>query len=426
MPFRINEGGTAKLKASVPHRDGSFLLFWTTGCGRNLTAVPLSQSYIPEVKPLPTTGEILSRAVRIVIKVGTSTLTHASGKLNYASLEKIVRETTDLKHQGKEIILVTSGAVGAGIGRTNYAGRPNSVQEKQALAAIGQGILMHAYEKLFAEYGQIIAQVLLTRADVADRKHYANSYRTFLTLLQFGAIPIVNENDTVATEEIKFGDNDTLSALVASMVNADLLVILSDINGLYTADPRRQKDARLIPVVEKITGELEECAAGAGTARGTGGMRTKIAAAKIATNSGAAVLLANGQEAWVVRRALAGEQIGTVFLPQKPSVASRKRWFAFGAISRGAVTVDKGAEQALRQEGKSLLPSGVVAVAGSFLAGQSIRIISLEGQEIGCGIVNYPAADLQKLAGKQTADIEAILGYKNGDEVIHRDALVLV
>lgn len=371
------------------------------------------------------TRQSLGEAKRIVVKVGTSTLTHSTGKLNLQGIEKLVRELSDLANQGKQILLVTSGAVGAGMDRLGLKEKPRTIPEKQAAAAVGQGILMHAYEKLFGEYGQVVAQVLLTREDSVNRSRYANSRNTFMTLLSMGVIPVVNENDAVAVDELKIGDNDTLSAMVASIVEADLLIILSDIEGLYTANPQTDRAATLIPEVSDITPAVEELAGGPGSDKGTGGMYTKIQAAKIAVNSGAVMVIASGARPGVVREILSGAPVGTIFLPKVNRLQVRKRWLAFGARIRGAVTVDKGCEQAILR-GASLLAAGIKAVEGEFVHGNTVRILTAEGREIARGIANYSAAETRLIMGAHTNEIAAILSGKPYDEVIHRDNMVLL
>ncbi|HWQ61842.1 MAG TPA: glutamate 5-kinase [Negativicutes bacterium] len=371
------------------------------------------------------TRQSLGEAKRIVVKVGTSTLTHSTGKLNLQGIEKLVRELSDLANQGKQILLVTSGAVGAGMDRLGLKEKPKTIPEKQAAAAVGQGILMHAYEKLFGEYGQVVAQVLLTREDSVNRSRFANSRNTFMTLLSMGVIPVVNENDAVAVDELKIGDNDTLSAMVASIVEADLLVILSDIEGLYTANPQTDPAATLISEVADITPAIEELAGGPGTDKGTGGMYTKIQAAKIAVNSGVVMVIASGARSGVVRDILGGAPVGTIFLPKVNRLQVRKRWLAFGARIRGAVSVDKGCEQAILR-GASLLAAGIKAVDGEFEHGNTVRIVTAEGREIARGIANYNAAETRLIMGAHTNEIAAILGGKPYDEVIHRDNMVLL
>jgi glutamate 5-kinase len=338
----------------------------------------------------------------------------------------LARELSDLANQGKEIILVTSGAVGAGMDRLGLAERPKTMPEKQAAAAVGQGILLHTYEKFFGEYGQVVAQVLLTREDSVKRTRYANSRNTLMTLLAMGVIPIINENDAVAVDELKIGDNDTLSAMVASIVDADVLIILSDIEGLYTANPQTDPGARLLPEVSDITPEIEALAGGPGSKQGTGGMYTKIQAAKIAVNSGVAMVIASGGREGVVRDVLSGVEVGTIFLSKENRLQVRKRWLAFGARVGGTVTVDKGCERALLKGGSSLLAAGVKAVDGEFEPGTTIGILTAEGREIARGIANYSAAETKKIMGAHTYEIAAILGSKPYDEVVHRDNMVLL
>ncbi len=371
------------------------------------------------------TRQSLGEAKRIVVKVGTSTLTHSTGKLNLQGIEKLVRELSDLANQGKQILLVTSGAVGAGMDRLGLKEKPKTIPEKQAAAAVGQGILMHAYEKLFGEYGQVVAQVLLTREDSVNRSRYANCRNTFMTLLSMGVIPIVNENDAVAVDELKIGDNDTLSAMVASIVEADLLINLSDIEGLYTANPQTDPTATLIAEVADITPAIEELAGGPGSDKGTGGMYTKIQAAKIAVNSGVVMVIASGARPGVVREILSGAPVGTIFLPKVNRLQVRKRWLAFGARIRGSVTVDKGCEQAILR-GASLLAAGIKAVEGGFEHGNTVRIVTAEGREIARGIANYSATETRLIMGAHTNEIASILGGKPYDEVVHRDNMVLL
>lgn len=361
---------------------------------------------------------------RIVIKVGSSTLSYSNGKLNINQMEKLVRQLADLRNSGKEVILVTSGAGVAGMGRLGLSCKPKTIPEKQATAAIGQGLLMHMYEKLFSEYGIVAAQVLLTREDMMDRKRFLNARNALNALLQLEAVPIVNENDTIAVEEIKFGDNDTLSALVACLVDADFLIMLSDIDGLYTGNPATNKKASLIPLVSDISDEIEKLAGGSGSSLGTGGMTTKIQAAKVAMNSGFPMIIAHGKEEKVIQRILNGEQVGTLFLPNENKLHSKKRWIAFGSNVQGKVFVDEGARNALAKEGKSLLPTGILDVEGDFDIGNTVSVCC-GSCEIGRGIVNYPAKDVSMIKGKKTRDIQKVLGHKDFDEVIHRDNFVL-
>ncbi len=368
----------------------------------------------------------LAEAKRVVVKVGTSTLTHSTGKPNLFRIEQLAKELADLANQGKEIILVSSGAVGAGMDRLGLKERPKTIPEKQAAAAVGQGLLMHIYEKAFSEYGQVVAQVLLTREDSVNRSRYANSRNTLRTLLSHGVIPIVNENDAVAIDELKIGDNDTLSAMVANIVDADLLIILSDIDGLYTANPQTDPTATLVHELADITEEVEASAGGAGTTRGTGGMYTKIQAAKMVINSGIAMVIASGLEKDAIRRVLQGEKIGTLFLSRENRLQFRKRWLAFGSRVKGCIQVDEGCERAIVEHGSSVLPAGVIAVQGDFEEGMTVSILSASGREIARGLVNYSAADVQHIQGAHTHEIADLLGTKPYDEVIHRDNLVLL
>ena len=368
----------------------------------------------------------IKNAVRVVVKIGTSTLTYNNGKLNLFRIEKLVRELADLANQGKEIILVTSGAVGAGLDRLGSTERPKTIPEKQAVAAIGQGILMHMYEKLFAEYGQIVAQVLLTRENSVKHKLYINSRNTLLTLLKMGVIPVINENDAIAIDELKIGDNDTLSATVATIVDADLLIILSDIEGVFTANPQNDPTAQLIEEITDITPEIEELAGGAGSKLGTGGMYTKIQAAKIAVNAGVTMVIASGALEGVVRNILSGENIGTIFPAKEQHLQVRKSWLAFGAMIKGELIVDEGCEKALITEGSSLLSVGIVEVKGTFDQGNSVRILSKQGREIARGLANYNSEEIKKICGKNTNNISKILGSKLYDEVIHRDNMVIM
>jgi len=371
------------------------------------------------------TRENLTEAKRVVVKVGTSTLTHSTGKLNLWRIEKLVRELADLANQGKEI-LVTSGAVGAGMDLLGLTEKPKTIPEKQAAAAVGQGRLMHTYEKFFSEYGQVVAQVLLTREDSVKRTRYTNCRNTLLTLLKMGVIPIVNENDAVSIEELKIGDNDTLSAMVASIVDADILIILSDIEGVYTDNPQTNPDAQLIEEIPDITPELEELAGGPGTSRGTGGMYTKIQAGKIAVNSGISMIIASGLRDGVLRDVLTGANVGTLFLSKESRLQVRKRWLAFGARTQGAIVIDKGCENAILSGGSSVLAAGITAVEGDFKHGNTISIMTIERREIARGIANYNGDDTRKIMGSHTNELSSILGSKTYDEVIHRDNLVLL
>lgn len=371
--------------------------------------------------------EMLKNAKRIVVKVGTSTITYSNGKRNFSQIDRLARELSDLQNQGKEMILVTSGAVAVGVDRLGLPQKPDTIPGKQAAAAVGQGVLMHTYEKFFADYGQVVAQVLLTKTESIDRHRYTNSRNTFMELLKQGVIPIVNENDVVALDELKIGDNDNMSALVAGIVDADLVIILSDIDGLYTANPQTNPDAELVSLVTEITPEIEASAGGVGSARGTGGMETKIQAAKAATSSGINLVIASGTEKNAIPRIVNGENIGTLFVSRENRLQFRKRWLAFGARIQGSVVVDAGCAEAIHKAGGcSILPAGVVAVEGCFEPGSTISVKDGDGHELARGLSHYSSEELEKIKGCKSCDIEDIIGHKNYDEIIHRDDLVIL
>lgn len=371
--------------------------------------------------------EALKAAKRIVVKVGTSTITYSNGKRNFSQIDRLARELSDLQNQGKEMILVTSGAVAVGVDRLGLAKKPDTIPGKQAAAAVGQGVLMHTYEKFFADYGQVVAQVLLTKTESLDRHRYTNSRNTFMELLRQRVIPIVNENDVVALDELKIGDNDNMSALVAGIVDADLVIILSDVDGLYTANPQTHPEAELVHTVTEITPAIEESAGGAGTLRGTGGMATKIQAAKAATSSGINLVIASGTEKNAVPRIVAGEEIGTLFVSRENRLQFRKRWLAFGARIMGSIIVDEGCCKALHKAGGcSILPAGITGVEGSFEAGSTVSVKDAQGHEMARGLVHYGSEELEKIKGCRSGEIEELLGHKNFDEVIHRDDLVIL
>lgn len=371
--------------------------------------------------------EALKKAKRIVIKVGTSTITYANGKRNFSQIDRLAREISDLQNQGKEMILVTSGAVAVGVDRMGLPGKPKTIPGKQAAAAVGQGVLMHTYEKFFADYGQIVAQVLITKTEAIDRHRYTNTRNTFMELMRQRVIPIVNENDVVALDELKIGDNDNMSALVAGIVDADLVIILSDVDGLYTANPQTHPDAVIMPEVAEITPEIEASAGGVGSARGTGGMATKIQAAKAATSSGIHLVIASGTEKNAITRVLQGEELGTLFVSRENRLQFRKRWLAFGAKIAGSIVVDDGCAKAIRKAGGcSILPAGVFAVQGEFLPGSTVSVIDKDAHELARGLVHYSSAELEQIKGCNSGEIANILGHKNFDEVIHRDDLVIL
>ncbi len=364
-----------------------------------------------------------SDARRIVVKVGTSSLTDSNYRLQPRKIGKLVREFVELKNRGKEVILVSSGAIGAGIDKLNLKRRPRDIKVLQATAAVGQSILMSTYDRYFTASGQTIAQVLLTHEDFFDRHRYLNLRNTLGTLLKSGVIPIVNENDTVAVDEIKLGDNDNLSALVASDLGADLLIILTDTDGLFTYDPKRNKEAALISVVEEITPEIERMAERG--KKGVGGMKTKIQAARITMEAGIPLVIANSAEDQVLSRIIEGEPLGTLFIPKKRRY-SREHWILFAAQPKGRIKVDDGARTALIESGSSLLPSGIIGVENEFKSGDMVSIVDANGVEFARGISNYSSNEIDRIKGLQSQQIERVLGRKNYDEVVYRGNLVLL
>ncbi|NTW04759.1 MAG: glutamate 5-kinase [Peptococcaceae bacterium] len=365
----------------------------------------------------------LSVLKRIVVKIGSSSIAHKNGKPNLARLEILVKELANLRSRGVEVILVTSGAIGVGNNRLGFLKRPQTIPEKQAAAAVGQGLLMHIYEKLFSEYGVTVGQILLTKEDFSDRRRFLNARNTLYALMNLGVIPIINENDTVAIDEIRVGDNDTLAALVGGLADIDLLILLSDVDGLYSCDPRTNKDAGLISEVLEVNEEIEALAGGAGSCLGTGGMATKVQAAKIAVQSGFIMALANADEKEVIQKIVSGESIGTIFWPQG-KMEHKKRWIAFSSTVQGKIIIDKGASQALLFKGKSLLPSGILGVDGVFEIGNTVSVVESNDREIARGIVNYSSQDIVKIKGCQSEEIKNVLGYQDYDEVIHRNNMV--
>jgi len=377
------------------------------------------------VSQQPHKAQILGRTRRVVVKVGSSTLSSADG-ISRESVARLVGGLAVLHAAGKEAVLVTSGAVAAGMSRLGMKERPKTIPGKQAAAAVGQIALMALYEEYFSTYGIRVAQVLLTHDDLANRRRYLNAKHTMGTLLEAGVIPVVNENDTVAVEEIQFGDNDNLSALVAVLVEADLLVILSDVAGLYDQDPRAHAGARLIPLVASAEEALTYSVGGAGPL-GRGGMASKLQAAHKAALSGIPTIIADGwrEEPLAVVFEPTAES-GTLFLPVADRLASRKHWIAYTLKPAGTLVVDAGAYAALREQGRSLLPPGVRAVRGSFDEGECVTCVDDSGREFARGLVNYSAAAIERIKGARTSQIEHILGYKVSDEIIHRDDLALL
>lgn len=362
---------------------------------------------------------------RLVVKVGTNTLTGGEDGLSRPQMMGVVRQVAKLVRDGHQVAIVSSGAIVAGREALGISRNGKDIPFKQVLAAVGQAKLMQKWDEVFSTEDIIVAQTLLTRGDLADRQGYLNSRNTLLALLDRKVVPIVNENDVVATEEIKIGDNDNLSALVANLIDADLLILLTDQAGLFTADPRRNSSATLIAEVPVITDEIMALAAGAGTVRGTGGMVTKVQAARLATESGVTVLVAGGTTENVLVRAVKGEAVGTIFPSNRTRLESRKRWILSGLAGKAAAQIDEGAVSAL-QRGRSLLPAGIVTVKGPFDRGDSVNIVGPEGKAVGCGVANYSAADLERIKGCRSVEITKILGYHFGDEVIHRNNVVML
>ena len=372
-------------------------------------------------------GESVYR--RIVVKAGTNVLTGGGDSLDLEVMASLVDQITALHRQGKEVLLVTSGAIAAGGQLLSQGRERGDVPFRQVLAAVGQSRLMHTYEQLFGSHGIIVAQALLSRGDILDREGYLNVRNTLLALLELRVVSIINENDVVAVEEIGvevFGDNDSLSAMVANLVDADLLIILSDIGGLYTADPHTDTDARLIPRVDRVDGEIEALAGVSHSSRGTGGMQAKLEAAKLATASGVAVVVASGREPDVAPRVAAGESVGTFFAPTASKMESRKRWMLSGLSPKGRIVVDSGAAEALRRDHRSLLPAGVKEVGGEFRRGDIILVVDTRGERVACGIASYGARDVAAIRGLRSDRIREALGYEYGEEVLHRNNMVVL
>ncbi len=366
---------------------------------------------------------------RIVAKFGTSLLTGGSSHLDREVMSGLVAQVAQLHQQGLELVVVSSGAIASGRYKLGLTKKLRGIPFKQVLASVGQNRLMQVYEQLFSQYDITVAQALLTKADLSDRAGYLNARNTLLALLELRVLCIVNENDVVAVDEIqeaKFGDNDNLSAMVANLVDADLLLVLTDIAGLYTADPRRHPDACLIPQVERIDSEIEHLAAESSGSLGTGGMITKIEAAKLATASGVTVVIADGREPDIILRLAAGEAVGTRFLPITTKLESRKRWMLSGLSTKGKLVVDSGAALALRKQKRSLLAAGIKHIEGVFQRGDTVNIYDPEGSQLGCGITNYSSSDIDVIKGAHSKKIVTLLGYDYGSEVVHRNNLVVL
>ncbi len=366
---------------------------------------------------------------RIVIKVGSRILTSKNFRLDKAWIKNLVAQIAALINKDIEVILVTSGAIGAGMGMLGLDLRPGLLPQQQAAAAIGQSQLMKIYDTFFKHHNILSAQILLTREDLSNRKRYLNAKNTLFTLLTYRAVPIINENDTVSVDEIKFGDNDRLSALVANLMQAGLLIILSDVDGLYAAAPKRkefQKKRDVISIVEEFGPRNEKMASASISKLGTGGMVSKIEAAKICSTAGVSCIVANGRVPDILRRILDGENIGTLFLPKAEQLVAKKRWIGFSAKISGQIFVDQGAKQALISKKRSLLPKGIVKIRGTFAVGDTVSILDVEKKEFGRGLTSYSSEELAKIKGYKSDQIKTILGYKYYDEVVHRDNLVIL
>jgi glutamate 5-kinase len=370
-------------------------------------------------------GSCVRDARRLVVKVGSALVTNEGRGLDPEAIDRWGAQIAALRGLDKEVVMVSSGAIAEGIKRLGWPRRPREIHELQAAAAVGQMGLAQVYESCFRAHGLQTAQVLLTHEDLADRRRYLNARSTLLTLLRLAVVPVINENDTVTTDEIKVGDNDTLGALVANLIDADALVILTDQQGLYTADPRRDPQAMLLPRVVAGDPALEGMAGGAGSSIGRGGMITKVLAARRAAQSGASTVVCSGREPDVLVRLANGESLGTEFVAQMPRLAARKQWLAGHLQLRGAVRLDAGAVRALREDGKSLLPIGVVEVVGEFERGEAVAVLDPDGTELARGLINYGSGDTRRIARRPSSEIESLLGFVEEPELIHRDNLVL-
>ena len=374
---------------------------------------------------MESTRELLLKNVqKIVVKVGTSTLTKSDGQLNIEKIKKIVLELSNLSDKGYDVALVTSGAVGAGMGMLNMPERPKTLSEKQAVSAVGQLSLMHLYQTLFQEHNKVIGQLLLTKGEFSDRRRYLNVRNVCNTFFDKKIIPVINENDAIVADELKVGDNDTMSALVSGLIDADLVIILSDIDGLYNKNPQKYDDAKLIELVGDITEDVKNMAGGEGSKFGTGGMITKIIAAEMATKIGTNLVIANGDDPKNITRVVEKENIGTLFVRKNKKISSKKYWLAYGTNKKGIITIDEGAEKALLS-GKSLLPVGIKSVEGRFDEGAVIKIENLKKEIIATGITNYSSDEIEVIKGKQSEEIEGILGYQYHADVVHIDNMLV-
>ena len=368
---------------------------------------------------------LLGHVRRVVVKLGSSVVTTENG-LDRKMIRNLADDIHEMRKTGKEFIIVSSGAIAAGVRRLGLKEGARTIPQKQAAASIGQSRLMSAYDEAFGRYGIRVGQLLLTRDDLTHRQRYLNARNTLMTLLSWGVVPIINENDTVVVEEIKLGDNDNLSALVAVLASADLLITLTDIEGLMDCDPRVNSDACLIPVVENITPELKSLAGGTSSGVGRGGMSSKIEAASKAQMSGVPMIITKGKVEGAIAKTLSGEVCGTLIMPAKEKISARKSWIRYNLRPEGALRVDSGAAKALTHGGKSLLPIGIIDVEGSFDDGAAVDVIDQNDDKIAVGLVNYSSEEMKRIVGRQTAEIDWVLGYRRYDEAIHADNLVVL
>ncbi|MBM3983128.1 MAG: glutamate 5-kinase [Planctomycetes bacterium] len=372
----------------------------------------------------PVRQDVVAAARTVVVKVGTNVLADPTGHLDRHRIQSLADQLHRARSGGRAVVLVTSGAIGAGVGKLALGKRPTDLAHLQACAAVGQSALMQLYQESLAPYGVHTAQILLTASDFENRARYLNARNTILTLFEYGALPIINENDTVSVAEIKFGDNDHLAAMVTNLLRAPLLVLLTNVDGLYSDDPRTNTDAKLLATVPNIDSTVTGLAAATKSALGTGGMESKLKAARLVTVAGEAVIMANGSLDGILDRVLAGEAVGTLFLPHGTEVPSRKRWFGLTVRPKGTLRLDAGARQAVR-DGKSLLPIGVTAVVGDFGKGDVVAICAPDGAEVARGLINYKSSDAQKICGLHTDRIATVLGSVPYAELVHRDNLVV-
>jgi glutamate 5-kinase len=374
----------------------------------------------------PVRQEVIALAHTVVVKVGTNVLTGSDGVLDPDRLQALADQVERLRRSGRKVALVSSGAIGAGVGRLGLAKRPADLRHLQACAAIGQSLLMRAYEECLARHATPTAQILLTASDFDSRTRYLNVRNTILTLFEWNCVPIINENDTVSVAEIRFGDNDHLAAMVTNLLQAPLLVLLSVVDGLYASDPKTDPNAMLVPTVPSIDAAVMDLAGGSRSALGSGGMRSKLRAARLATAAGESVILANGGRPGVLDAILAAEPVGTLFLPHGSTMPAWKRWLGFTAQPRGRLVVDAGARRAVQEQNRSLLPVGVMRAAGSFGKGDIVALADPDGQEFARGLTNYSAADMKRICGLHSHQIAEVLGTVPYEEVVHRDNLVVI